>query len=622
MIRNILKKFVLLLIVTLLANSVMVIAQQGANEMALAKQYVQGKEYDKALPILKRLYDQAPFDKNLYDEYLNALMLSGKYTEAESLVQYMSKIRREDPVMLLDLGKVYEASGKKKKAEEQYEQALSRVSGEDFRTRQLADAFTKMDNAEYAIKVYERARTMMQNPYIYATELALLYSKGGNTEEAVKAMMDELVMQPNVLDDVKSSLLQIIDNDEKKMNIVQKQITKRITLQPDNPYWIELLTWMYIQKGDYQGAYQQMIALDKKLKEVGERVVGFSNNAAKDGQYAIALEGFNYVLAKGSASPMYEEAWEGKINVLLKELEAKRPVDQKLLGGILKEYKTFIFEYPQYMGSPLVRDYARVQARYAGNIDTAIALLDQAINAPNARKEFVGQCKLDLGDYYLLKGKVWDASLIYSQVDKAFKEDVLGEEARFRNAKLAYYKGDFKWAQEQLSVLKTSTTELIANDALYLSVLITENIPADSSMTPLLRFAAADLLLFQSKTVESDKLLDSIATAFPQTALQDDIYLLRSKIAEQEGRYPDAITYLEKILKDHGQDVLGDDAAYRLAILYDEKLKDKTKALQYYETLITQYPGSTYIQAARSRYQALKGGKETDRKDENTGIKM
>lgn len=622
MIRNILKKFVLLLIVGLLANNAMVIAQQGANEMALAKQYVQGKEYDKALPILKRLYDQAPFDKNLYDEYLSALMLSGKYTEAESLVQYMSKIRREDPVMLLDLGKVYEASGKKKKAEEQYEQALSRVSGEDFRTRQLADAFTKMDNAEYAIRVYERARTMMQNPYIYATELALLYSKGGNTEEAVKAMMDELVMQPNVLDDVKSSLLQIIDNDEKKMSIVQKQIAKRITLQPDNPYWIELLTWMYIQKGDYQGAYQQMIALDKKLKEVGERVVSFSNNAAKDGQYAIALESFNYVLAKGSASPMYEEAWEGKINVLLKELEAKRPVDQKLLGGILKEYKAFIFEYPQYMASPLVRDYARVQARYAGNIDTAIALLDQAINAPNARKEFVGQCKLDLGDYYLLKGKVWDASLIYSQVDKAFKEDVLGEEARFRNAKLAYYKGDFKWAQEQLSVLKASTTELIANDALYLSVLITENIPADSSMTPLLRFAAADLLLFQSKTVESDKLLDSIATAFPQTALQDDIYLLRSKIAEQEGRYPDAITYLEKILKDHGQDVLGDDAAYRLAILYDEKLKDKTKALQYYETLITQYPGSTYIQAARSRYQALKGGKEGEAKYPDTNIRM
>jgi hypothetical protein len=51
-------------------------------------------------------------------------------------------------------------------------------------------------------------------------------------------------------------------------------------------------------------------------------------------------------------------------------------------------------------------------------------------------------------------------------VDKEEKESPLGEEARFRNAKLSYYKGDFDWAQEQLKVLKASTSELISNDAI------------------------------------------------------------------------------------------------------------------------------------------------------------
>lgn len=584
--------------------------QKPSENIALARQYLKEKEYDKALPFFKTEYDRAPFDKKVYDEYLDALLLAAKYDDAEALVQYMTKIRREDPVIIVDLGRVYEASGKKKKAEEQFEQVLAKVSGEDFRTRQLADAFTRLNRNDYAIKVYERARTMLQNPYVYATELGLLYSKEGNTEESVKAMMDQLVVQPNALDDVKSALLQITGEDEKKKAIVQKQITKRITLQPDNPYWVELLTWVSIQKGDYQGAYQQITALDKKLKEEGDRVIGFSKTAAAANQYAIALEGYKYVMAKGSSGPMYEEAWEGKIRVLQKQLEGKKPVDQKLLAATLKEYATFLNEYPQYIVSPLIRDYAKVEARYGLNADTAIALLERAINAPNARKDFIGNAKLDLGDYYLLKGKVWDASLIYSQVDKAFREDLLGEEARFRNAKLAYYRGDFKWAQNQLAVLKASTTELIANDALYLSVLITENIPSDSNMAPLLRFAAADLLLFQNQTAASDQLLDSISTAFPQTALMDDIFLLRSKIAEEEGRNEIAVTYLERILKDYGEDVLGDDAAYRLALLYDEKLKDKAKALQYYETLITRYPGSTYIQAARARYQHLKEGKE------------
>jgi tetratricopeptide (TPR) repeat protein len=593
-------------LVLLMAAYFPVLAQDASKNIALARQYMQDKEYDKALPIFKQVYDQAPFDKSVYDEYFDAIMLAGKFDYAEELVTYMSKIRRDDPVMLVDMGKVFEASGKKKKAEEQYESAIAKISGEDFRTRQLADAFSKIDNTEYAVKTYERARVMLQNPYLYATELALLYGKTGNTEQAVNAMMDVLVTQPNTMDDIKSSLLQVIDGDDKKMAITQKQISKRITAQPDNPYWIELLTWMYVQKGDYEGAWQQIAALDKKLKEEGERVVNFSKGATNDGQYAIALKGYKYVMDKGSSGPMYEQAWDGKIRVLLSQLEGKRPVDQKILAELLKEYKTFLNEYPQYNTSPLVRDYAMVQARYAGNVDTAIILLEQAINAPNARREFVGESKLDLGDYYLLKDKVWDATLIYSQVDKTFKEDLLGEEARFRNAKLAYYRGDFKWAQTQLSVLKASTTELIANDALYLSVLITENIPADSNLTPLLRFAYADLLLFQNKTAISDKLLDSISVAFPESALQDDIYMLRANIATEEGRNTDAITYLEKILKDYAKDVLGDDAAFKLAVLYEERLKDKAKAIQYYEMLITEYPGSTYVQTARVKYQRLK----------------
>jgi tetratricopeptide (TPR) repeat protein len=583
-----------------------VAAQTDPNiNIALARQYVQEKAYDKAIPVFKKIYEQAPFDKGVYDEYLDALLLAGEYTAAEELVQYMTRIRREDPVIIMDLGRVWEAAGKKKKALEQFDLALSKVSGEDFRTRQLADAFARNGQREYAVKTYERARTMMQNPYLYATELALLYGKGGNTEAAANALMDVLILQPHVLEDIKSSLLQLVEGDEKKLALLQKLIVKRVSAQPDNPFWIELLTWVYTQKGDYEGAFQQITALDKKLKEEGQRVIQFSRASFKDGHLHIALKGYDYVLAKGTASPMNEEAREGKIEVLQARLAQTRPVDPKQLNVLLQEYESFFAEYPQYRSAPLIRNYAMVQARYAHNIDTAIIVLQEALRAPNMKKDVAGYCKLDLGDYHLLKGKIWDASLLYAQVDKAFKEDMLGEEARFRNAKLAYYNGDFKWAQGQLSVLKASTTELIANDALYLSVLITENSPVDSNLTPLLRFAAADLLLFQNKTRESDALLDSIATHFPDNELMDDICLLRAKIAEEEGRNDDAIKMLNKILEHYADDVLGDDAAFRLAQLYDDRLKDKSKALQYYELLITQYPGSTYIQTARARYQQL-----------------
>lgn len=582
-------------------------AQQGPDEnTALAKHFLQNKEYPKAIPLLKELYEQAPFDKGLYDDLLEAYMAVAAYGPAEALVTYMSKVRKGDPIMYIDMGKVLEASGQKKKALAQYEMALENVPPESFQTKQLADAFVKNGSNDYAIKVYERSRALMQNPYAYGTELALLYHKEGNTEKALQSMLDVLVLQPYELEDTKVSLLQIVEGDPKKMQWVQKQLTARISAQPKEPMWQELMTWLYTQQGDYEGAFKQIVELDKKWDAGGERVMRFAQAAMVDGEYEMALKGFDYAIANSNGQESLKMAKEGRLMALKAMLQQVRPIDVAAVKKLLTEYGLYFDAFGTYGNIPLLRDYALVLARFEHDVDKAIAVLEGAIGAPNIQKESIGLMKLDLGDYYLLNGKVWDASLVYSQVDKAFREDMLGEEARFRNAKLSYYRGDFKWAQGQLAVLKASTTELIANDALYLSVLITENMPADSNLVPLLRFAAADLLLFQHKTRESDALLDSIVAHFPKDELIDDIFMLRARIAMEEGRYTDAVAFLQKIVEEHGDDVLGDDATFLLGHIYDESLKNKEKALYYYEKVITDYPGSTFVQLARARYQKLK----------------
>ena len=181
---------------------------------------------------------------------------------------------------------------------------------------------------------------------------------------------------------------------------------------------------------------------------------------------------------------------------------------------------------------------------------------------------------------------------------------MLGEDARFRNAKLAYYRGDFDWAQNQLSVLKASTSDLIANDALYLSVLITENVE-DSNIVPLQRFAYADLLLFQNKDKEAETLLDSITKAYPKHPLNDDILMLRAEMAKKHRDYDKALGYLKKIKELYGEDVLGDDAVFKMAEIYQNDLHQNDQAKHYYEQLIIDYPGSTYVQTARQRLSEL-----------------
>jgi len=207
----------------------------------------------------------------------------------------------------------------------------------------------------------------------------------------------------------------------------------------------------------------------------------------------------------------------------------------------------------------------------------------------------------------LLSGDIWEASLRYSQVEKAFKYDEIGQEAKFRNAKISYYTNDFKWAQAQLDVLKGATAKLISNDAMDLSLLISDALAIDSNEAPLILYAHADLLVFQNKDDEAIKTLDSIKTLYPNHALTDDVLFKKAQIALKHANYNDAAMFYESILKDHGHDILADDALFKLAELNENQFKNIEKAKELYQQLIEKYPGSLYVVEARKRFRKLRG---------------
>jgi len=580
-------------------------AQAPPSRLGQARTLVENGDLEKAVPLYKAIYDEAPFDKNVYTEYLQVLLKAKFYKDAEALVEYMQKIRREDPALLIDLGRVQELAGNRKQAELNYNKAVESAGQDEYSGRMLAAAFTAIQKEDYAIKVYEQLQKDNGNPFQYATELAGLYGAKGDVKNALSALMHVVEIQPQAMTDIKASLLKLTETDPAQKEAVQKEIVKRLKKDPDNVVWNDLQNWLFMQYGEYDKALDQVIALDKRSNNQGARVYVYAGMAAKEGRYSQAVQGYEYVLAFGPSSPLYQKALVESVLLQTQQIQERLPVDQQLLEAALQQYNQLFRDFPEYKSQPIRIDYAMLLARYAHRVDSAIHVLNELVEIPGLPKSLVAASKLDLGDYYILEEKIWDASLMYSQVDKMFKQDMLGEEARFRNAKLAYYRGDFQWAQTQLSVLKSSTTELIANDALYLSVLITENTPPDSNITPLLKFAHADLLLFQHKTKEADALLDSIAKAFPENPLQDDMLMLSAKIATQEGRFQDAVSKLETVLTQYGDDVLGDDAAFQLAVIYEKYLQNATRAMEYYEKLITLYPGSTYVQEARAAYRRL-----------------
>jgi TolA-binding protein len=194
-------------------------------------------------------------------------------------------------------------------------------------------------------------------------------------------------------------------------------------------------------------------------------------------------------------------------------------------------------------------------------------------------------------------------------VDKDEKDSPLGEEARFRNARLAYYKGDFDWAQTQLEVLKSSTSELISNDAIELSVFIIDNLGLDTIPTPMQMYSRADLLQFQNKDDEAMKTMDSIVTLYPGHALTDDIEYTKAQIYVKHKEFDKAVPLLEDILKNYKTDLKGDDATFLLGEINEQHLHNKEKAMEYYKSIITDFSNSLLVIEARKRYRLLRGDK-------------
>ena len=574
-----------------------------------ARAFTEKKEYDKAAEVYKKMYEQNPADNDVYTEYLELLLQTKNYKEAEKIVDIQKSGKPNWPMPFVDAGRVLQAAGKDKKAIEQYDEAIARLNGDDSWTRQVANKFVAMGNDDYAIKAYERVREQFQVKYMYTGPLSRLYAKKGETEKAIAVMLDGgQAFMMNGAEDTKAGLLEILGNDPKKLQAGQKALIKKINEQPDNPFFTDLLTWLYTQKDDWDGALMQVVALDTRLKEQGGRMLGFARYAVKEEKYDIAVKAYDEIISLGNDIPYYTIAASERLTAQFAALQKNVNFTKLDVEALLKQYDAFFTQSPQFYANDIVCDYAKLQAQYNNNPKAGIAILKKALEQPGLTKMLNGQCKLQLGDYMILDGDVWESSLLYSQVDKAFREDVLGEEARFRNAKLAYYRGDFEWAQGQLTVLKASTAELIANDALYLSILITENITEDSNFTPLKRFAYADLLLFQNKDKEADVLLDSIVTNYPQHPLYDDILLQKAKLAQKHREYEKAIEYLVTIHAKHGKDVLGDDAVFRMGDIYERYMNKPDDAKKYYEMLIIEYPGSTFVQTARNRLAALQAG--------------
>jgi tetratricopeptide (TPR) repeat protein len=598
---------VYIFLLLLLLTSSFVRAQNTTDEQ-LAAQFFQNKEYDKAVVYYEKLYNKKNAEL-YYTYYITCLLELKDYTKAEKVVK---KAFRQDSYAIkymVDLGYVYLAEGDRSKAEKQFDDAVKQIK-DNQQVFDVAKALIGIKEYDYAITAYLKGRKLSHDSYPFNFEIAAVYNLKGATNEMVAELLDALLISDSYLESVQNALQPsfVTESDLKKNEIIRSELLKAIQKHPDKPVFSELLIWMFMQQREFDAAFTQAKALDKRQKEDGQRIMNLAQVCSSNEFYDVAAKCYQYVISKGREGYFYVNARMELLNVMYKKIIGKKDYVPDDLVQLEKDYEETLKELGRYSGTAsIMKDLAHLQAFYLFKIDDATELLNEAINTPGISETVQAECKLEMADIELMTGDVWEASLLYSQVEKAFKNDPIGHEAKFRNAKLSYYIGDFTWAQSQLNVLKGATTKLIANDAMNLSLKISDNLANDTNPLPLAMFARADLMEFRNKDSVALLTLDSIDKQFPGHSLTDDILYKRYEIKFKQYKYGDAALYLEAIVKTYNEDLLGDDAMFKLAELYETKLNDKDKAKQLYEDLLTKHPDSLYTVEARKRFRRLRG---------------
>ena len=596
----------LLLSLVIFAIPVVGVAQS-QQDIELANQYLKNGEFDKAQLYFERLYSQQPLDK-YYENLLLCHMELADYKSAEKLAKTHLK-KNNNPSVYVDLGRIAAKQEDVKKADKYYQQAIGALQSNQYQIVMLARSFQKYQMPELALKTYERGKELVDYPFGY--EMAELYGEMGDKTR----MIDEYL---NLLENNNSAYMSTVQNimarvveferPNEATELLRVQLLKRSQRNPDDFVFTEMLIWYFTQLKDFSSALMQTKALDKRLGGDGGRVMSLARICSSNYNYEVALNAYSYVIEKGPGNNLYATAKSEMLEVYKKQLEASGLFDVAEVEKLENEYEKAIAEISNWLTkSKLSRDLAFIQANYLNKTIDAIALMQTTIDKTASWPKDQALNKLVLADILVKTGEIWEASLLYGQVELDFKHDVIGQDAKFKNAKVYYYTGNFGWAKGQLDVLKGSTTKLIANDAMRLSLLISDNTGLDSTETALQLYAEADLLFEQNQFLVAYTLLDSIKAAFVGHPLIDEILFKQYQINMRMHRTDSAKVCLEAIIKDFSFDILADEAIFRLAELYQFTYKQNDKASEMYQDILVKHPDSLFVIEARKRFRALRG---------------
>ncbi len=586
--------------------------KQKSSKEKLAMSYYRNKEYQKAAELFEQLYDKSP--SQFYYTYLfNSLLALKEYKHAEKVVKKQIKTATNKTRYIIDHAYVLKLTGNERKAKRIISDLIDQLPNNRNRVIQLANALQSKGFYQEALQVFQKAKTMPGNQYPYALEMANVYQYSGDYDKMFDAYLDYLGENPHELQRIRNRLQSLLrhDVDDNLTLILKKKLFEKAQKYPQNPVYAEMLLWYSIQTKNFLMAFRQARAIDKRFGGYEDSMLEVAEIAMANRDFEIAARAYGYVKDKKNNTPYYFESYTGYFNALVRAAEENAEADRETYLELEKTGRGALAEIGlNRQSTGIARNLAHVMAFKLDNDREAVQLLEQALQISQVRPAEKAALKLELANILLLENKVWDASLYYSQIEADLKNEPIGHEAKFMNAKLFYFMGEFQWAQTKLDILRSATSKLIANDAMELSIFIGDIQEEDTLGLSLRSFGKADLLIYQNKNDSALIQLNRMEKQGLGTNGYQYLLYKKANLLVKMQRFPEADSIYKQLAGSFPESIKADNAVFKRAEIYRLYLDDKLKAMDLYMKLMRDYPESIYAGQARINYRKLREGEE------------
>ena len=587
------KKLIFLIFLTITSIS------YSQSDYVLGESYYGEGEYEKATQIFKKLYSKSPFNNSYLSRLISCYQETEQFLEAEKLLKSRIKKNRNQGFFYVYLGYNYERQQLKALAKVNYDLALKSIDKNPSYGGIIGRTFKDYNLLDNAILAFEKVMSKNKNAN-YSFQIAQIYGEKGDFKKMFESYINLVDKNERYFDLVQRYASKYITDDaENEANILFRKTLLRKSASNPKDVWNVLLSWLFTQQKQYGKALIQEKALYQRKSTDLAAIFSLGKIAFENKNYDSAKQCFNFIT---QTSTLDEEKIDAYLYVTKIAVATNNSETEKLFQSLFKEYGK------NTLTIKLQVEYADFLTFKQNKPSEAKEVLENALSFSHSKFD-KARIKLKLGDILVFTGKYNKALIYFSQIQTKLKNHELAQQARFKVAQTSYFKGDFTWAKAQLKVLKGSTTQLIANDALELFLIITDNEPVDSIPSGLTQYSKAELLAFQNKTQQAIDTLSGINKKFKGQPIEDEALFKQAQLFIKINKFEAAISNFKKVITLNSEGILIDDAYYELAELYKNHLKNPEKASEYYQKIIFDYSSSIYMVDARKKYRKLRGDK-------------